>query len=105
MERNLNSAVAILKQVLAQDPANTLARRDLATCYLDLHDYKNARANFERVVSAAPNDYPSQFGFGLAAKHLGIFDEARAHLQAACKLAPKAAQCTRELEDLITSQK
>ena len=50
---------------------NTLARRDLGACYLDLHKYSKARESFEKVLTAAPNDYPSQFGLGVADKHLG----------------------------------
>ncbi len=98
--RDLAGALALLKQVLTQDPSNALARRDLASCYLDLHDYAKARVNFAQVVKAAPRDYPSQFGLGLAAKKLGMTDEARAHLEAACKLAPQASQCRAELSDL-----
>ncbi len=102
-DRNLNGAIVLLKQVLTQDPTNTLARRDLASCYLDLHDYAKARTNFQQVVRAAPNDYPSQFGLGLAAKHLQMKEEARTHLEIACKLAPHASQCKAELSDLLGS--
>ena len=99
-DRDLTAAIGLLKQVLAQDPANTLARRDLASCYLDLHDYAQARTNFQLVVKAAPRDYPAQFGLGLAAKRLKMIEEARTHLEAACKLAPQALQCQAELRDL-----
>ena len=102
-DRDRPAAVALLKQVLSQDPTNTLARRDLASCYLDLHDYAKARSNFQQVVSAAPQDYPAQFGLGLAAKHLKLVEEARTHLEAACKLAPQASQCQAELSDLLGS--
>ncbi len=102
-DRNLNGAIVLLKQVLAQDPTNTLARRDLASCYLDLHAYADARVNFMQVVKAAPQDYPSQFGLGLAAKHLRIIAEARSHLESACGLAPQATQCQTELSDLLRS--
>jgi hypothetical protein len=98
--RHLQAAVVLFNQVLAEDPGNTLARRDLAACYLDLHDYAKARTNFQQVVAAALDDYPSQFGLGISAKHLGLFDEARAHLQAACRLAPQASQCRSELASL-----
>ena len=94
------AAVLLLKQVLAQDATNTLARRDLASCYLDMHDYAKARAAFQQVVNVAPSDYPSQFGLGIAAKHLALVDEARTHLVAACRLAPQASQCKHELETL-----
>ena len=99
-DRDLTAAITLLKQILAEDPANTLARRDLASCYLDIHNYAQARINFQLVVKAAPRDYPAQFGLGLAAKHLKMIEEARTHLEAACKLAPQASQCQAELRDL-----
>ncbi|MGA3026260.1 MAG: sulfatase-like hydrolase/transferase [Bryobacteraceae bacterium] len=98
--RRLGAAVALLLQILAQDSTNTLARRDLGSCYLDLHDDSKARAALEQVVAAAPDDYASQFGLGLADKHLGLLDEARGHFEAACRLAPRALQCRRELDAL-----
>jgi len=99
-DHRLTEAAVVLQRVLAQDAANTLARRDLAACYLDLHDYAKARINFQLVVTQAPGDYPSQFGLGVAAKHLGRMDEARVHLEAACRLAPNASRCRHELDDL-----
>ncbi len=96
----LRAAVALLRQVLAQDAANTLARRDLGSCYLDLHDDSKARTAFEQVVAAAPDDYASQLGLGLADKHLGRLDEARTHFEAACRLAPRALQCRHELDEI-----
>jgi choline-sulfatase len=103
-ERQLADGLTLLLQVLTEDPDNKLARRDLAACYLELHNYPKARTNFAQVVRAAPDDYPSQFGLGLAAKHLGLFDEARIHLEAACHLAPHASQCKHELDTLAHSQ-
>jgi tetratricopeptide (TPR) repeat protein len=102
-DRDLNGAILLLKQVLSHDETNTLARRDLASCYLDLHAYRKALTNFEQVARVAPQDYPSQFGLGLAAKHVGLTDEARHHLEIACKLAPEASQCQAELGDLLRS--
>jgi tetratricopeptide (TPR) repeat protein len=98
--RRLNQAVALLTEILGTDPTNAVARRDLGSCQLDLHDYAKARANFEKLVVAAPDDYPSQFGLGMADKHLGLIDEARAHFEAACRIAPRALQCQRELDAL-----
>jgi hypothetical protein len=36
----------------------------------------------------------------MADKHLGLIDEARAHFEAACRIAPRALQCQRELDAL-----
>jgi len=98
--RRLNEAVALLTEILGTDPTNAVARRDLGSCQLDLHEYAKARANFEKLVIAAPDDYPSQFGLGMADKHLGLLDEARSHFEAACRIAPRALQCQRELDAL-----
>jgi tetratricopeptide (TPR) repeat protein len=98
--RRLHRAVAILRALLARDPHNTLARRDLGGTYVDQHQYAKARACFEQVVAAAPDDYMAQFELGIADKQLGLYPEALVHLQAACKVAPEAEQCRRELESL-----
>ncbi len=94
------AAAIMLNQVLVQDPNNPLARRDLGAVYLDLHEYAKARASFTKVLAAAPDDYATHFGLGLAAKHLGMLEEARAHFQAASRIAPRAVQCGRELDGL-----
>lgn len=96
----LNQAVAILSRVLARDPHNTLARRDLAGVYLELKDYAKARASFQQVLAVAPDDYVTQFELGLSDEQLGLMNEAEDHLQAACRIAPEAEQCRRELETL-----
>jgi hypothetical protein len=36
----------------------------------------------------------------VADKRLGLYPDALVHLQAACKMAPEAEQCRRELESL-----
>ena len=90
-------AAALLQQILTQDPTNTLARRDLGSCYLDLRQYEKARAALEKVAIAAPNDYATQYGLGLANKHLGHNEEARQNFEAASRLAPNSSQARREL--------
>jgi len=98
--RRLEAAAQILRRILARDPHNTLARRDLGGTYVEQHLYTKARDCFEQVITAAPDDYMAQFELGLADKHLGLTQQAREHLQAACKVAPEAEQCRRELRDL-----
>ncbi|HTP86158.1 MAG TPA: sulfatase-like hydrolase/transferase [Bryobacteraceae bacterium] len=98
--RRLHEAVGLLLKILAMDDRNLLAHRDLASCYLDLHEYEKARLNFERVAAAVSNDYASQFGLGMANKGLGRIETARQHFQEACRIAPQATQCRRELSEL-----
>jgi tetratricopeptide (TPR) repeat protein len=99
-ERRLEEAAVVFRQILARDPKNTLARRDLGGTYVEQKSYAKARECFEQVVTAAPDDYMAQFELGIACKHLGLRSEALEHLQAACKVAPGAEQCKRELEGL-----
>jgi len=98
--RRLEEAAATFRQILARDPKNTLARRDLGGTYVEQHLYGKARECFEAVVASAPDDYMAQFELGIADKRLGLAREALEHLQAACKVAPGAEQCRRELEAL-----
>jgi choline-sulfatase len=97
-DRRLKEAVGALRQLLAGDPHNVLARRDLGNCYLEQHVYSQARVQLQQVLAVAPDDYVSQYELGIADEHLGSWKEAEAHLEAACRLAPQAEQCRKELE-------
>jgi TolA-binding protein len=100
LNRRLEEAAATFRQILARDPKNTLARRDLGGTYVEQHLYAKARECLEKVVTTAPDDYMAQFELGIADKRLGLTQEALEHLQAACKTAPGAEQCRRELQAL-----
>ena len=104
-DRRWHEAVAILGRLLARDPHNTQARRDLAGTYVELKDYAKARANFQQVLAAAPDDYVTQFQLGLSDERLGLMKEALDHLQAACRISPEAQQCRRELETVEQKMK
>jgi choline-sulfatase len=93
-------AIGMLLQVLARDPNNTLARRDLGGCYVEQRMWAQARAAFEKVLERAPEDYVTHFELGLAEEHLGLLKDARAHLETACRIAPEAEQCRHELETM-----
>jgi choline-sulfatase len=99
-DRRLNEAIGALRQLLAGDPHNTLARRDLGNCYLEQHAYATARIQLQQVLAAAPDDYVSQYELGIADEHLGSWKEAEEHLESACRLAPEAEQCRKELESV-----
>jgi choline-sulfatase len=95
-----DAAISVLKQILAQDPKNTLAQRDLGVAYVTKALYPQARTALERVVAVAPDDYVAQYELGLTFEHLNLMKEARGHLQAACKISPGAQQCKKELESV-----
>jgi choline-sulfatase len=96
----VDAAIALLKQILSQDPKNTLAQRDLGVAYVSKGLYPQARTSLETVVGRAPDDYVAQYELGLTFEHLGMMKEAREHLQAACKISPGAQQCKHELDKL-----
>ena len=88
-----SEAAAILRKILAGDPGNTLARRDLGGIYLEQKSYARARAELERVAAAAPDDYVTQYQLSLALEQLGLKQQAAAHKQLACRIAPDASAC------------
>jgi arylsulfatase A-like enzyme len=93
-----DAAIAVLRSILEHDPHNTLARRDLGQCYIKTRSYQQARAAFQQVLRAAPNDYLSHLGVGIADQNLGMLPEALKELETACKIAPESAQCRHELD-------
>jgi choline-sulfatase len=96
--KRLEEATALLSRLLANDPKNLLARRDLGAAYVDQKIFAKARACFEQVLAAAPDDYVAHFELGIVDKNLGLMKEARSHMEAACRIAPDASQCKVELE-------
>jgi len=99
-DRRMEEAIATFREILAQNPNNTLARRDLGDCYLEERAYAKARVTLEQVVAAAHDDYMAQLELGIANKHLGRLHEALEHVQAACKMFPESTQCRQELETI-----
>ena len=57
------------------------------------------------MVAAAPDDYMSQYELGLADEHVGRKAEALEHVETACRIGPKAAQCAAELAALRGGKK
>ena len=98
--QRLDEAIALLSRLLANDPKNLLARRDLGSAYLDRKLYAKAQQCFTLVLADSPNDYVAQFLLGIADKRLGLMKDALTHLEAACKIAPDASQCRKEVEEL-----
>jgi arylsulfatase A-like enzyme len=96
--RKMTQAIATLRQLLASDPRNMLARRDLGSAYVETGQFAPARAAFLQVLAVAPDDYMANYEIGLAEHRLGLLKEAKDHLEAACRIAPESQQSRRELE-------
>ena len=99
----LDTGIAKLKQLLAADPQNLLARRDLAGAYADKQDYAHAREAYAAVLATTPDDYVAQYGIGVANARLGSLTEAKDHLEVACRIQPDSADARREL-DLVLAR-
>lgn len=95
-----DAGIAKLRQLLAGDPANLLARRDLAEAYADEKDFTRARAAYTTVLATAPDDYTAQYGIGVADERLGLLKEAKQHLAVACRIEPDSAESRRELDSV-----
>lgn len=99
-DRRIAEAIAVLHEILARDPHNTLARRDLGECYTEQRVYSKARSCFRQVLAAEPNDYTAHLELGIVDEHLGLLKEALENVRAACRIYPDSAQCHRELDGL-----
>jgi hypothetical protein len=85
---HLAEAAAILRKIVATDPGNTLARRDLGSVYMEEKQYSRARTELEKVAAVAPDDYVTQYELSLILDHLHLPEQAATHKQLACSAAP-----------------
>jgi len=103
--RKMTEAISTLRQVLVNDPGNTLARRDLASSYVETGQYAKARTAFLQVLAVAPDDYMTNYEIGFAEDRLDMLKEAREHLETACRIAPESKQSRRELDAVLAKIK
>jgi tetratricopeptide (TPR) repeat protein len=68
----------ILKQMVAQDPANSFARYGLAMEYANLGELAPAVAEFQDLISKDPNYSAAYYHGGQALEKMGRVDDARA---------------------------
>jgi arylsulfatase A-like enzyme len=101
--RKMPQAIATLQQILERDPHNLLARRDLGSAYVETGDFAKSRTAFLQVLSVAPDDYMANYEIGVDEENLGLLKEAKAHLEAACRIAPESQQ-SRHALDVVTKK-
>jgi tetratricopeptide (TPR) repeat protein len=101
----LEQGIAELRQLLAGDPHNLLARRDLGSAYARKKDYANARTAYRQVLAVAPEDYVAQYEIGIVDEGLGLLQEAKDHLETACRIAPESQQSRHELDAVLEKLK
>jgi len=72
-----SSRIALLEQLLAQDPSSNFARYGLAMEYVKGEDFERAVAEFEKLLAADPGYSAGYFHGGQAFEKLGRLEEAR----------------------------
>jgi len=97
-EKRYDAAIAILRSILATDPRNLLARRDLGVALIEKQDYAAAIAELRQVAGSAGDDYVTRYELGIAEEGAEHYPEAVTQFEAACRIAPGAAQCQDSLE-------
>jgi len=97
-EKRYDAAIAIFKSILAIDPRNLLARRDLGVALIEKQDYAGAITQLRQVAASAGDDYVTRYELGIAQENLHQLPEAAAQFETACRLAPAATQCKEALE-------
>jgi len=73
----LNPRLETLRQLLAQDPANTFARYGLAMEHVRSGDLEGAVEEFEAVLTTDPNYSAAYYHGGQALEKQGKLEEAR----------------------------
>jgi OmpA-OmpF porin, OOP family len=76
---NYFQAMDVYLDLTNDKPTNYYLTYQLAHCYLNARDYKQAESNFKKVIDAASGDYPlAQYYYAKMLKMQGRYDEAKA---------------------------
>jgi choline-sulfatase len=84
----VSQGVALFEKITREDPENTAAHFELATCDVSLHRYEDAARQLKAVVAALPRDVEAAETLGTLWLQLGQEDRARAEFQALLSFAP-----------------
>lgn len=82
------AAIRGFRSIVAADPNNLLARRDLGVALIEHKQFAQALPELRKVQSASPGDYITLYELGIADEALGNTRQALADYQAAASLAP-----------------
>jgi arylsulfatase A-like enzyme/Flp pilus assembly protein TadD len=83
-----SDAAALFEKIAREDPGNTPAHFELATCDMGLRRYEAAVAELEAVLAALPRDVEAAETLGTLRLQLGQEDRARNEFQAVLTIAP-----------------
>jgi tetratricopeptide (TPR) repeat protein len=80
VERNkgeTEKTIADLQQVIASFPESRDAHRELGFTYYQLHNYPQARTEYEKVQSIDPDDLAAHYTLSILYRRQGMMDRAR----------------------------
>ncbi len=95
--RRYDAAIATFRAILAADPGNLLARRDLGVALIEHQDFLKAIPELQQVAAASPDDYVTRYELGIANEQAGLPLQAADQFELAARLAPEAAQAREAL--------
>ena len=73
---NVDEAILKLKKVAALFPRSRDAHRELGFAYYQLHNYADARAEYETVQTIDPDDLAAHYNLAILYRRLGLKDKA-----------------------------
>lgn len=95
LEGKFAEAIAILEQLLLQDPENVAALEEIADNELSLEHFDRAEAAARRAVSIADDSYTGEYILGFLHSRGGEWEHAVQHLRVANHYKPNNAEILR----------
>ena len=83
-----SQGAALFEKITREDPENTAAHFELATCDMSLRRYQDAVTELNAVLAALPHDVEAAETLGTLWLELGREDRARSEFQALLTIAP-----------------
>ncbi len=90
-------ALALLREILAENPTLTAAYLSIAEIYVEQEDYAKAEPVYARAARLDPRNFEAQFGHGLALQMLKRFVEAVKAYHRALTIQPDNIDANRHL--------
>lgn len=94
----VNERLEMLKQILAEDPTNTLARYGMAMEYSGMGETESALAEFNKLIATSPDYANAYFMAAQTLARVERNDEAKALLQRGITAAQRAGNRHAESE-------
>jgi protein O-mannosyl-transferase len=87
----LHEAIAMCKESLQMNPYRSDVQCKLAEMFLQLRQFDDARAQFQKAVELDPDDIESRQGLGATLQDMGHLDEAMAQFNQVLRIDPDYA--------------